>query len=413
VAYEIATGQHRDILPEQHHVAGAASVHRGEDGKIYGQAGAQNFRLEGWAAIPIPATEVRGETTNRLADGRLVAQAADGIVRVVDPKTKQETRHPFGYAGKEIDLFRLGMGPDGMLYGSSVLPIHFVRIDPQSGALNELGELGGGEFYSFLRHGPHLLGAAYSGRAPLMQYDPAKPYHPGKDAGHNPLLVDYAGSAGGWRPQAMIAGPGGKIYLGAVATYGMLGGPLTVWDPATNQVESFPHVVKDQSVVSLTTAGGLIIGGTTISGGGGSHPTEKEAKLFVWDPGARQKLFETVPVPAASQITNLITAPNGRVYGIAGDKTLFVFEPKTRRVTHTAALPFTIPGNAYNSVAIGPDGRIWGLASSGIFAIDPKTRRAELVATAPEPVTAGFALEGRSIYYISGPGVYRYTLPER
>jgi hypothetical protein len=270
VAYEIATGQYRDILPKKHQVTGTASVYHGDDGKVYGQVPkahpldkmGQHFRLEGWNAVPISASESRREPSNRLKDGRIM-QVADGIVRVRDPRTNSEVKHSFRYAGKEINIFRLGLGPDRMLYASSVLPISFFSVNPRDGNLNELGELGLGEFYSFLRHEGHLLGAAYGGKSPLMIYDPDKPFSPGKEPNANPVLVDYKGQDDGWRPMAMLTGPGNKIYLGAMAGYGQLGGPLTVWDPATNHVESFHHVVKDQSVVSLAVANGMIVGGTS------------------------------------------------------------------------------------------------------------------------------------------------------
>src|ERR1041384_189246 len=97
VAYEIATGQHRDILPEKYQVTGAAGVHRGDDGKVYGEAAGQHFRLEGWNTVPIPAAEVHGEVTNRLKDGRLVVRAEGGVIRVRDSQTKQETEHPYRY----------------------------------------------------------------------------------------------------------------------------------------------------------------------------------------------------------------------------------------------------------------------------------------------------------------------------
>jgi streptogramin lyase len=412
VAYEIATGRHRDILPERLQVTGGAAVHRGEDGQVYAQAGRQHFRLEGGEPIPIRAADVRPAVTHRLKDGRLITQAGNGVVRVQDPTTGAEMRFPYRYAGKEIDVFRIGMGPDGRLYGSTAMPIHFFQVHPASNTLNEMGEMGGGEFYAFLRYGDYLLGAAYSGRSPLMVYDPRKPFEPGRAAGANPLLVEYGGQVASWRPQAMIAGPDGRIYLGAVAGYGMLGGPLTVWDPATNQVESFHHLVKNQSVVSLAAADGLIVGGTTVIGGGGSHPTEKEAKLFVWDPSTKRTLLETVPVPGATQIDNLITVPGGTIYGMAANKTLFVFDPRTRQVIQTMPLPFTAAtGNTYNSVALGPDGNIWGVTGDGIFTIDPRRNTARLVARSPEPITAGFALEGNNLYYASGPNVYCYTLP--
>jgi hypothetical protein len=60
---------------------------------------------------------------------------------------------------------------------------------------------------------------------------------------------------------------------------------------------------------------------------------------------------------------------------------------------------------------VGPDGRIWGLAAGGIFAIDPSTNEATLVANAPRFITGGLAMDARAIYYISKASVCRYNLP--
>jgi hypothetical protein len=305
-----------------------------------------------------------------------------------------------------LPLFRIALGPDDVLYGSSVLPIHFVKLDAEKKLLPELGDLGGGEIYSFLTRGEQLLMAAYAGTAPLMSFRPAKPFD--LNAEKNPALVTFSGSDSGWRPQALINGPGGKVYVGSIAGYGKLGGPLSVWTVESGTVEQYHHIIPDQSVNSLAVWKDRIIGGTTTGGGGGSHPTQKEARLFIWDPATRKLEFETVAVPGSASITDLITAPNGLVYGISG-KTLVVFDANARKVIERKELPF---GNAiYNSVAMGPDGRIWGLAGQGIFAIDTRTNEAELVAAAPEKITGGFALRNQSIYFISGPAVYRYTIP--
>lgn len=409
IAYEISSGKHHNILPEEYQVVGAPKVYRHSDGKVYGQVADHYFRLEGWKATLVSPGEARNEASNRLKDGRLIVKAEEGLVRIRDPHMNRETDLSFSYAGKEINVFRLGLGPDSLIYGSTILPMYLFRVDPRNGDLKQLGKLGRGEFYSFSVFGNRLLGAAYGGIAPLMIYHPDKPFAPGKRRADNPMLVEFAKQAAGWRPMAMIVGPDNKIYIGAVADYGELGGPLTVWDPETNEVESFPHVVKDQSVVSLSMAQGLIIGGTTIRGGGGSHPTQTEAKLFLWNPSANQKLFEMVPVPGAEDITDLIKAPGDLVYGIAGGKTLFAFDPKARKVIYTTALPFQ-GGVIYNSVVVGVDGQIWGLAREGIFAIDPRTHAVKLIAKAPEPITAGFAMLGDSLYYASGPKIYRYSL---
>jgi hypothetical protein len=298
----------------------------------------------------------------------------------------------------------VGFGPDGLLYGSAVLPIHFLQLDAQAGAINELGDLGGGEIYSFLTHGRWLLMAGYGAVAPLLKFDPALPFFQG-DGDKNPLLVNYPGSDSGWRPQALINGADNRVYIGSVAGYGKLGGPLTIWNPDDDSIEDYPQLVTDQSVVSLAAWDNLIVGGTTTGGGGGSHPTQTEARIFLFDPATCEKLWEGVPQPAATSVTDLITASNGLVYGIAG-RVMFVFDPQARAIRERRALPFT--SAVYNSLDIGPDGRIWGLASTGIFTIDPATNNIRMEALAPESITAGFAIDDQAVYYVSDTAVWRY-----
>ncbi|MDR3677631.1 MAG: hypothetical protein P4N24_19275 [Acidobacteriota bacterium] len=417
-AYQISTGQHREILPVHSQVVGQAGVHRGRDGKVYGVAGNDWYRLDGWNAIPIAANDVSPEVPqNVLKDGRTVDVSAN-VIRITNPNTGAVTERPFDYQGNELDLFRVAFGPDGSLYASSVLPADLVRFNPRAGAFENLGHIGGGEVYSLLpRHG-RLLMAGYGTLASLMIYNPSKPFHedpiaadreahphnPGVDANENPVLDHFAGEDHGWRPEAAMEGPDGQIYVGAVSGYGKLGGPLTIWNVATGAVEEHEQIVQNESVVTLTAAGKLIVGGTTIGGGGGSHPTEKEAKLFLWDTAAHKKIFETVPVADARGITDLI-AVNGRVFGMAG-RTLFVFDPLTRQVIHRSQVDFSA---IYNSVAVGPDGKIWGLSPKGIFQIDPATYQVTLVASAPGRVTAGFAMDSTGIYYASHCSLYRYT----
>lgn len=406
VAYEIASGQHRDILPVQDQVTGVVGVHRHSDGRIYAGVGGKYFRLQGWELNAVDPTLVPSlPETNRLRDGRLVVKAGEGIVRVHDPKTKITTERPFPYAGKELGIFRLGIGPEGMLYGSGYMPAHFFRADPATGSLENLGIVGDGEIYNFLPQKNSLLSAAYVGMSPLMVYDPSRPFAPGTDAQANPLLVSVPERFISWRPMAMINGPDGRVYLGAQAEYGKLGGPLVMWDPTTNQVESYDHLVADQSVSSLTTAHSQIIGGTTIYGGGGSHETQTQATLFIWDPETQRRVFD-IPV-SASTITDLIAATEHRIYGFA-DGTLFVFEASKREVIMTTV---SVPGLIYNSVTLGREGWVWGLSADGIFAIDPVRDSATLIARAPEPITAGFAAQWPYLYYASGPRIYRYTVP--
>jgi streptogramin lyase len=405
-AYEIATGTHREILPSDSQTVGTAHPYRAADGVVYATAGKQHFRLKGWTAQPIAEADAPpAAPNNRLRDGRTV-DAQGRALRLTDAAGKA-TSVPFDYPGNELPLFRVGFAPDGALYASAVLPIHLVRLDEKAHSFVEVADLGGGEVYSFLAHGDNLLMAAYSAYAPLMKFNPARPVASGGPA-PNPVLVNYPESDSAWRPMALINGPGGKVYAGAIAGYGKLGGPLTVWDPATDRVAQHLNVIPGQSVQTLAAWKNLIFGGTTIGGGGGSHPTEKEARLFLWDPATRKVLYETAPVPAAKGLNDLVIGSDGMLYGIGG-RTLFVFDPETRTVKDRQPLPFS--SGIYNGAALGPDGRIWGLAADGVFAIDPATHQTTIVAKAPGRIYAGFALRGDSLYLVCGSTLYRYRLP--
>src|SRR5438067_866535 len=70
--------------------------------------------------------------------------------RVSDLRTNATTQIPIDYAGLPATIFRLGRGPDGMLYGGTMMPTKLFKIDPRSGGLADVGTVGQGEVYSFL-----------------------------------------------------------------------------------------------------------------------------------------------------------------------------------------------------------------------------------------------------------------------
>lgn len=408
VAYEISSGQHRDILPAAFGGGGSCGVTRGDDGVVYATAGSQNLRLEGWNAVAITPADVRPAAGVCLADGRAVAYAG-GHISLLPGRTGKAEQHAVDYRGKSQSLFRIGLGPDGLLYGSTAMPIHFIQADPDGDTWQELGQPGGGEFYAFLPWRDVLIGAAYSGNAPLMVYKPGQPWAPDTKPTGNPWLIHYEGENSGWRPMAMVAGPLDKVYIGAVSGYGALGGPLCVLDPATGTVEQYAHLVKDQSVVALAVLpDGRLVGGTTVGGGGGSHPTETTAKVFFWDPARRETLAEFEPVPGEGTVSALAVGPEGLVYGVAG-ASLFVVDPREQKVV--TALPHDLGGVIYNALFAGPQGRLYGLSKNGIFTVDPATRRPVVLANYPGGIEGGVAIRDRQIFFTSGPQIVSWRIP--
>lgn len=408
VAYEIATGKWRSVLPKDLAGPGWVGVYRGVNGTVYASAG-KVLRMEGFNTPVEPAANtVSPRPPLVLADGRAVRY--DGRTVSVANTGGTVTTHPTGYKGKAQDIFRIGLGPDGRLYGSTAMPIHFFWADPDGGQWEEIAEAGGGEFYSFLAWQDKLLGAAYSAPSPVMCYDPKRPWKPGQTPADNPWRIHYEGENSGWRPQAMVAGKDGKVYIGAVSGYGALGGPLCVYDPSTGKIDQYLHLIKDQSVVALAVLpNGLIVGGTTIYGGGGSHATQTEARLFLWSPKTNKKVLELVPVPGEPSINALAVGQDGLVYGFAG-QTMFVFSPHEAKVLKTTPNP--LGGVIYGAVGPGPGGKLYGLGLKGLFAVDEAAREMRVVTEYPGGINGGFAIRGREIFLTVGPQIVSYTLPE-
>lgn len=288
------------------------------------------------------------------------------------------------------------------------MPMEVFRYDPKANRTEHLGGMPGGEVYSMLeREGKLYL--CYYGGAVMNLYDPAKPFWkfgPGADC--NPVSFGGVGD-GHLRPRAMIYGPDGMIYIGSEPPYGQLGGAMAVWDPRQNKtVENYRHLVTNQSIVSLTwePRSGLIFGGSNTRGGGGTRPAEKEALFFAFDPRKKAKVFEAAVARGARGYPATFAA-DGKVFTTAGSS-LFVFDPQTTRVVKTISLP-----GRQVEISLGRhvSGKLIGLTTGGVYALDPAKDELVLNAQAPVRVNCGFALTTDAVYFGSGATLWRYRLP--
>lgn len=414
VAYNIKDKTATPLLSADQRLTGQGKVYRGTDGNIYGTVnGIYNFQLSNGTAIPLAGKKAFPMmNANVLSDNRALSITLNGtpILTVTNPSDNSKTTYPLNYNGSDLKLFRVGLGPDNALYASTILPLNLVKINDTDHTITPIGNLGQGEAYSLLSYNNSLLIAAYGGLASLMAYHPNTPFSP--SAAGNPSFVPIDHANDQWRPQALITGPDGNVYMGSIASYGLLSAPLVVMDH--NNVTTQYSLYPNEGIVSFTTSGNTVIGGTTVIGGNGAHQVDPSAQLFIWNTETKQKEFDIVPVPTATRITDLITAPNGIVYGIAGiakQSVLFEFDPATKKLLGTQPLPFAYPGDAaYNSVGLDAAGTIWGLEPNGIFNIDPTTDTLSITSS-PYPITGGFAMQNGQLYFTSNNALYSYTLP--
>jgi len=326
VAIDPATGAHHPVGPVvDKQTEGDATIEllRGKDGLLYIRSSKGNFRVKGMQAEPVASIPDPGQPETCLPDG--------SRVRFLDDKSfefrRLQVAKPDGRAreltldweGKGTTLFLLHAGPDGRLYGSSMLPERLFSCKPDGSDMKDHGQcsVAGGEAYSFGNLDGKMYIASYPW-ARLSIFDPSKPYRFGTEEGANPRDVG-APDPISCRPRAMVTGPAGKVWIGSLPDYGTWGGTLVSYDPKTGEFSVHRHVVRDCSVVSLAWLEdrNQILVGTDVGGGGGTTQRVEEAGFVFWDP-VRDAAVGTTDfgVRGTRGVRDMIYDRPGRAYAV-------------------------------------------------------------------------------------------------
>jgi hypothetical protein len=401
------------LIPPGERTAGRVSLVKGKDGTIYAKRSTQDswLRIDGEARlVPVAQSDIPFPEKS-LPDGRQFQLQDQNILKIQNPASKEENEISLNYDAAGSAIFVVGTGPDGRIYGSSMLPLRLFVYDPKSATHQNLGKaaFSNGEIYSM---GP-LDGKLYLCSYPegrLSVYDPKKPLRFGDKEDSNPRELGSLGESL-YRPRAMVAGPHGRVYIGGYPDYGLIGGAIGVYDPRTNAKRIFRNVVENQSVASLAYLESLdlLAAGSSVRGGTGTHAIEKEAKLMLWDPKEERKVFDIVPVPEARTILSLVVAKDNILFGITDNGKVFVFDAGKREIKRVSDLGVREPKEV--SLLAGPDGKLYGLAREAIFSIDPNNGQVSLLAKSPTEIDSGMALVGRKIYYGSGANLWEFEIP--
>ncbi|NKB67935.1 MAG: hypothetical protein GKR89_12815 [Candidatus Latescibacteria bacterium] len=313
------------------------------------------------------------------------------------------------------DIVGLNTGPDGKIYGSTIISMHMFCFDPESRRLEDLGRAGwsSGEIYDVIACGDKVYLGSYGGGYWAV-YDPAKPWDPqpekdGISATANPRNFGQLGQDMN-RPFEYALGPDGRIYIACRANYRIPGGGLARFDPASEEI----HVFRDQeqSVQSVAADQRFVYGGTSISGGRGCIETTTEGKLFVFEVETQRRLFECIPVPAAEAVTSLaVSSRSGLVYGSVSTGQLFAFDVDQRQVVkhwpmRSLGTPLMGVPETYGIIHLtcGHDGDIYGVTQNDVFKLDVSTDRLHYLDQ--PPITDLYQIvEGRpGIFYIGARG---------
>jgi outer membrane protein assembly factor BamB len=413
VVFDPAKETRTSLITLEERRPGWLSLTRGDDGKVYARIppSGRRFRIErGKDLIGVSESEIPFPKRG-LPDGRTFQIIDNKILRIENPATGKEEEITLQYEASGAYIFVVGAGPDGRIYGSSMLPLRLFAYDPQDDSLTNLGKAShaNGEVYSMGSFDGKLYLCSYpDGR--LSVYDPKKPYKFGDGEEANPRDVGPMGE-GIYRPRTMVAGPEGKVIIGGYPDYGLLGGAISVYDLKQEKKRTYRHVIPNQSIASLAFIEklDLIAGGSSVRGGTGTRAIEKEAKLILWDPKEEKKIFEMIPILEAKTILSLAASADGMLYGITDNEKVFVFDVDKRVTKKVMDLGFKEPREI--SLRSGADGRLYGLAREAIFVIDTKDDQISLLAKPPLPISTGMAILGRKIYYGSGANLYEFEIP--
>jgi streptogramin lyase len=405
VVLDPKTGDKKTVGPVAVKGKDRFEVSKGPDKRVYIASSLGNFRIEGFKAVPVEKVPERPapEPQYGVADVSFV-DGPDLIFRKLEVKTTDGRSRVFdlNWEGAGTEIFLLHPGPDGLLYGSSILPEHLCRYDPASGEMKDFGRctLSTGEAYSMANFDGKICILSYTG-ARISVYDPAKPYAFGETPESNPRDLGRIDDIS-YRPRSSIAGPLGRVWVASVPDYGMWGGPLSTYDPKTDTKKAYYRIAGDASCYTLAELlnQGLIAVGTTIQGGTGTQPKVDQATLFLWDYQAEKKTWEGPYGHPVEAFNALADGPDGRLWGtvVSGDAgELFVFDPSSKKFTGRVTLPAGRPLDL--GIQFGPDGRLYGFTKSALYRVNPKTMKAETVIAADDAFTVAGPIIGKNIYF--------------
>jgi streptogramin lyase len=408
VVLDPKTGKKHTVGPVTTKGKETLDLMKGQDGRVYIVSSAGKFRIEGTAAVPVdsvppsmPEKSLPDGTSFSFADAsaqvyrKLTVRAPGGKVRDFN----------LNYKTSGSDIFLLHAGPDGCMYGSSTMPLHFFRYNPKDGTLVDLGQCStsAGEAYSMANLRGRIYVSCYPG-AHVSEYDPAAPYHFGTGAGDNPRELGSIDDIS-YRPRSTLAGPAGRVWVASLPDYGRWGGPLSYYDPATGAKKAFYRVFGDGSCYTLAhlEAEHLIAVGTSIEGGSGTQPKVGQAALLLWDYTAQRKVWQgTLDRPVYS-FNALLTGPDGKLYGTVvggGGPEIFVFDPKSRTFGRRIPLPAGMPLEL--GLQIGPDKKIYGFTSACIYRFDPVSLEIKVLVGDQGPLTTPGPILAGEIYFATG-----------
>lgn len=360
--------------------------------------------------------QMRGSMQVLLNGDVVIADQRDQAFEVYDARAGEVRRGHYEYEPRvATDVVGLNKGPDGDIYGSTIISMHLFRYRRKEQKLEDLGRVGwgGGEIYDVIPYGGVLYLGSYTG-AYWAVYDPRKPWNPNPESegmaeDSNPRNFGRLGEDTN-RPFEYAVGPDGRIYIACRSNYGKPGGALVAWDPRTETKEIFRDY--DQSIQSVAADDRYVYGGTSIHGGRGWAETTTVGRVFIFDCRRKHRTVELMPHPHAIAVTSLAVSPETRLlYGVTENGYLFVLDPDRRDIVgrhklRSLGTPLMgVPeGHGVIHLTAASDGNVYGVTRTDVFQFDVRTERVEYLSPPPIPDLYQIVEAEPGVFYIGARG---------
>lgn len=305
-----------------------------------------------------------------------------------------------------VTVRSLGLGPDENIYvGGTTAEVSVGAFDTDTDEFLRFTRGPSARIDAFAISGQNLYFTAY-GQGNFIEYDPAQEYVWGQNPDELFRLYEEYGQE---RVYALEVLDDSTLVMGGIGGRGVDTGELFHYDPASRSKTDLGAPIEGFSIASLTHVGDQLIGGTSIVVLGGTSP-HPEARLFIWDLNSDSVVWDGVPVPGASDISEVVVDEGGTVWGLTTSGVVFEFDLEEREVVSSTTVAEAGGQWGHGTLEFGPDGRLYGSSAQGeVFALDPRTRMSGILAQGEHAV---FDLQGR-LYFAWDGSLFRIPNPEK
>lgn len=327
-----------------------------------GKVTASKKTLQGTEAVSLDYVKHDGKTflTGLLGN--------TGTFFTYDLKNEDLVVERFSLPALGVPIYNLAAGPDGKIYISSYVSEKMGVYHPETKSFSTIPRVGQVEGFASV-NGRFYLGIYPGGIISEMKLS------------QNPNVKSLFTIGNGQdRPVTMTGAPGTNyLYIGTHPKNGEVGGSLTIYDTAKKTHSVRRNLVKDQSIISLTTHQGYVYGGTSIFSGKNIEG-KQNAVFFRMKSKSPTGKIEVLPlgIKKPRMIHALTADEKGKVYGLS-DGNFFSYDPHTRKTQSVNVVKNTSGRFNNGTLVIGNDKYIYGTVEGTLFKVNPSTLKSEIL----------------------------------